>query len=184
MANESNLIYSRDTVEFVTVAAEFCAYLEQSSGRERSECVDTLLKLLPLLYLKASLLPRVEGGFGLTLAEQVTEQDYEWLRATLSAIFGPVDEFLDITPSDGMCTDEAQLKHISESLADIYQPVRNFVAVYRQGMEDEMGEALWALTDNFELYWGERVVDTLRALHRVKYNALPAAYDDDDDYIN
>ncbi len=182
MTNESELIYSRDTVEFVTVAAEFCAYLEQSEGRERGECVDTLLKLLPLLYLKATLLPKVEGGEGVMLGEQVTEQDYEWIRAVVAAIMGPADEFLDLTPSDALYTDETRLQTLSENLADIYQPVRNFLATYRQGMEDEMGEALWALTDSFELYWGERVVDTLRALHRVKYSALPSVYDEGDNY--
>ena len=27
---QNDIVYSRDVVEFVTVAAEFCAYLEQS----------------------------------------------------------------------------------------------------------------------------------------------------------
>lgn len=58
---ENEIVYSRNTVEFVTVAAEFCAFLEQSEGRKRRDFVDTMLKLLPLLYLKASLVPHVEG---------------------------------------------------------------------------------------------------------------------------
>ncbi len=60
-----NPIYSHNTLEFVTVAAEFCAYLEQLEGKGRSEFVATMQKLLPLLYLKAQLLPQVdsEGDF-------------------------------------------------------------------------------------------------------------------------
>lgn len=30
--DKKTIVYSRNTVEFVTVAAEFCAYLEQSEG--------------------------------------------------------------------------------------------------------------------------------------------------------
>ena len=54
--DKKTIVYSRNTVEFVTVAAEFCAYLEQSEGRKCRDFTDTVLKLLPLLYLKAALL--------------------------------------------------------------------------------------------------------------------------------
>ena len=58
-------IYHHDVLEFVTVAIEYCAYLEKSQGRERGDFLDTMLKLLPLLYVKAQLLPQVdsEGDF-------------------------------------------------------------------------------------------------------------------------
>ena len=46
---KKNVVYSRDTIELVTVAAEFCAYLEQSEGRKRKDFIDTVLKILPLL---------------------------------------------------------------------------------------------------------------------------------------
>ena len=57
--DNTKVIYSHDTLEFVTVSAEFCAFLEQSEGRDKREFVETMLKLLPLLYLKACLLPEV-----------------------------------------------------------------------------------------------------------------------------
>ena len=60
--DRNTTVYARNTVEFVTVAAEFCAYIEQSEGRKRQDFMDTVLKLLPLLYLKASLLESVEGA--------------------------------------------------------------------------------------------------------------------------
>lgn len=178
MKDVQNIVYSRDTVEFVTVAAEFCAYLEQSEGREPEEFRSTLLKLLPLLYLKATLLPRVEAGGDCQPEELVTEQDYEWLRAVVVAVMGPDDEYLDVSPADGLQTEETQLKSVAEGLADIYQALRNFVGTYKHGVEESMYEALWLLTDSFELYWGERVVDTLRVLHRLQYAAGGLLYDD------
>ena len=55
MKQASQLIFERNSVEFVTVAAEYCAFIERSEGQNRKEFVDTLLKILPLLYIKASI---------------------------------------------------------------------------------------------------------------------------------
>ena len=60
MKKESQVIFDKNVVEFVTVAAEFCAFLERAEGMKRSMFVDTTLKILPLLYLKASMLPKCE----------------------------------------------------------------------------------------------------------------------------
>ena len=60
MKKESQVIFDRNVVEFVTVAAEFCKFLEQAEGMKRATFVDTSLKILPLLYLKASMMPKCE----------------------------------------------------------------------------------------------------------------------------
>lgn len=60
MKKESQVIFDKNVVEFVTVAAEFCAFLERAEGMKRSMFVDTTLKILPLLYLKASMLPNAK----------------------------------------------------------------------------------------------------------------------------
>ncbi len=51
----------------------------------------------------------------------------------------------------------------------MYQAIRNFVSVYQERIEDCMSDALWAVMDNFELYWGQCLVDTLRQLHKIRY---------------
>ena len=51
MKKESQTIFDKNVIEFVTVAAEFCAFLERAEGMKRKAFVDTTLKILPLLYL-------------------------------------------------------------------------------------------------------------------------------------
>ena len=51
MKKESQVIFERNVIEFVTVAAECCKFLEQAEGMKRTTFVDTALKILPLLYL-------------------------------------------------------------------------------------------------------------------------------------
>jgi len=163
------IAYSQPVVEFVTVGAELCAFLEQSEGRDRESFVDTLLKLLPLLYMKAQLLPRVDGGEEYAPASFVTEQDYNWLRAILSEVMAEQDEYEDFVYDEGVQTDEVRWCRVSENLSDIYQPVRDFVECFRTGVEENIEESLWALNDSFELYWGTDLVNALRRLHRTRF---------------
>ena len=61
MTNENNPIYERNTLEFVTVALEYCSFVEHAGEKGLFDFVDKATKLLPLLYLKALLLPVVES---------------------------------------------------------------------------------------------------------------------------
>ena len=61
MKKNTQAIFDKNTVEFVTVAAEFCGFLERVSEQKRSQFVDTALKLLPLLYLRHRCFPNVSG---------------------------------------------------------------------------------------------------------------------------
>ena len=83
---ESQVIFDRNVVEFVTVAAEFCKFLEQTETMKRSVFVDTSLKILPLLYLKASMLPKCETIGDEASETFVTEETYEILRMNLAGI--------------------------------------------------------------------------------------------------
>ena len=77
MKQESQVIFDRNVVEFVTVAAEFCKFLEQAENNKRKSFVDTSLKLLPLLYLKASMLPHCDIMGDEAPETYVTEETYE-----------------------------------------------------------------------------------------------------------
>ena len=57
---ESSSAYNKNTVEFVTVAAEYCAFMERMGEREADSTIDVLCKLLPLVYIKAAMLPDSE----------------------------------------------------------------------------------------------------------------------------
>ena len=77
MEKYSQVIFDKNTVEFVTVAAEYCGFLERARDMKRYDFVDTALKILPLLYLKATLLPPCEPIGEDEPETFVTEEDYE-----------------------------------------------------------------------------------------------------------
>ena len=114
------IIFDKNTVEFVTVAAEFCGFLERVNETKRRTFVDTALKLLPLLYLKASLLPQGERIDEFDPETFVTEGDYERVRCAIAALMGEKDDYLDVFLDDMAYSDTPIKQNISENLADIY----------------------------------------------------------------
>ena len=154
MEKESQTIFEKNVIEFVTVAAEFCAFLERAEHMKRKAFVDTSLKILPLLYLKASLLPKCETIGDEAPETYVTEEIYEILRINLAGLMGEKDDYLDVFVQDMVYSDQPIKKSISEDLADIYQDIKDFIFVFQLGLNETMNDSL----------------ATLRALHDVKYN--------------
>lgn len=170
--NAPQAIFDKNTVEFVTVAAEFCGFLERASEMKRGRFVDVSLKLLPLLYLKASLLPeciRMEEDDPETF---VTEGDYERVRSAVATLLAEHDDYLEVFLDDMAYSDTPIRQTISEGLADIYQPLKNFICVFRLGLSQTMNDSLVMCREEFAEFWGQRLVNVMRALHDVKYHRL------------
>lgn len=170
MEKESQTIFDKNVIEFVTVAAEFCAFLERAESMKCSTFVDTSLKILPLLYLKASMLPKCETIGDEAPETYVTEEIYEILRINLAGLMGDKDDYLDVFVQDMVYSDQPIKKSISEDLADIYQDIKDFIFVFQLGLNETMNDSLAICQENFGMLWGQKLVNTLRALHDVKYN--------------
>ena len=181
MDNNSDIVFSRNTVEFVTVAAEFCAYVERANEHTRKEFVDTMLKILPLLYLKAQMLPTEERASDDDLEDFVTEDSYEILRITIAGLLADKDVYLDVFVEDMKYSDTPISRNISEDIADIYQDIKNFVCLFRTSINKTMHDAIIDCNEHFKQYWGQRTVNTLRALHDIAYNSNPDEEDDEND---
>ena len=113
MNSKEDIVFSRNTVEFVTVAAEYCAYIEKANEHSRKEFIDTLLKLLPLLYLKAQMLPEDERLSDEDLEDFVTEDSYEVIRMTIFDLLAEKDSYLDVFVADMKYSDTPITKNIS-----------------------------------------------------------------------
>ena len=165
------LIYDKNTLEFVTVALEFCALIETAANHTLFTFSDKAVKILSLLYLKATLLPATcDSEEDYDLEEFITEQTYEVVRNRLSNLLGEYDTYLETFDPDMKYSDTPLVATISENLADVYQDLGNFVALFRQENEQVMEEALIACEETFRLYWGQNLLNALKALHEVRYD--------------
>ncbi len=170
----SDVVYSRNVIEFTTVANEFCAFTESVSDLTRKDFLGKLQKLFPLLYLKASLLPGLNelDDFEDSPEKFVTENDYHFILQKLSSKIGEFDSYPEIFES-GTSLGEVNVEaSISENVADIYQDLKDFILSYRIGTTDVMRAALWECINNFEQYWGQKLVNGLRAVHMLVYGNI------------
>ena len=180
MSKESLTIFNKNVIEFVTVASEFCAFLERAEQMKREEFIDKIIKLLPLLYLKASLLPPCEAIGEEQPERYVTEDIYEIVRMNIATLMGEKDDYLDVFVEDMKYSDQPIRKNISEDLADIYQDIKDFIFVFQLGFNETMNDSLAICQENFGYFWGQKLVNTLRALHDVKYNQAATAPEEDE----
>lgn len=175
-----NVVFSKNVVEFVTVAVQYCTFLENTENQTSKEYTDKLTKLLPLLYLKAALLPETEIEDEIYPEVTVTEDDYNYIVSKLYSAYKEKDTYLEVFLDDMKYSDTPIAASISEDIADIYQDIKNFISIYEQGIEENMSEGLYTCFENFKLYWGQKLVNVLRALHSLRYSEDEENIEDND----
>ncbi|MBR0502729.1 MAG: DUF5063 domain-containing protein [Paludibacteraceae bacterium] len=171
-------VYDKNTIEFVTVAAEYCAFLESCRRYNSKSFFDKSVKLLSLLYLKTSLLPNLEDSSFSDLQQFVTEASYENIRQNITCLTGQYDEYLEVFQEDMQYSDTPIVAYISEGLADVYQDLKDMISNFQSADIQIMNDALRDCKDNFQAYWGQKALNTLRAMHNVLYADID--WEDDD----
>jgi len=170
MEENKNGIYSRASIEFITVANEFCGFLDLQKEFTPKDFVDKATKLLPLLYLKASLLPRFEARMEEMPEKFLSEYDYNHLNNNIAEKLGEANDYLEVVHEDMQYSDTPIVMSLSESLADIYQDLKDTLTNFELASEDVMNDAMMVCQTNFETYWGQSLTNALKALHQVKYS--------------
>ena len=169
MDKEEKVIYSRKVIEFAASANEYCKYLEGTRDINGIDILRVMQRLLPFIYLRASLLPMLEPVMEEGNEKTVTEFDWTRMHETLLSKLGSNDPFpvllAEGDPADGLYTGS-----IAEYLSDIYQDMKDFIVNYRSGNEDVMNDAVWEVLMNFEEFWGKKLLAALAAIHDVLYS--------------
>jgi hypothetical protein len=167
--NNPGPVYSKNTIEFVAVAKSYCDFLDQLEVVDKSKFIETMVRLLPLLYLKGSLIPQTESLDDNQPEIFAAEMQYENIAAVVRDLLGSDDNYLEVMRNAPSQDIDNYLASISEDIADIWQDLYNFVETFRQGNEFAMNEALYTVKNNFASFWGRSIVNVLRALHELNY---------------
>lgn len=165
----NHVVYSQGVIDFVTVTAETCIFLENAENEDAKNFIDTAVKLLPLLYLKAALLKAPEPVYDMELERFVTEDDYAYVKEIVENLLGPDDGYLEVFHPDMALSDTPIAAFISEDIADIYQEIKDFAANYQTLDVDTMNDSLLHCLETFSEHWGQKLLNALRALHSLRH---------------
>ena len=170
MSKKHEQVYSRNVVEFVAVANEFCKYTEHGSEIKGDELLRILQRILPFLYIKASLLPALDPFFEDGNEKFVTESDWLRIHDSLKEKFGTANDYMEVFDDRLNDSEGPVISSLAENMADIYQDIKDFLLLYQTGTQEVMNDAVWECKMNFESLWGQKLVNSLRAIHNFIYS--------------
>jgi len=165
-----HIVYSKNVIEFITVAAETCLFLEHTTEFSKEDFILRSVKILPLLYLKASMIDIPKSVFDDGSERFVSEEDYQFVREQVEQLLGNDDSYLEVFHPDMALSDTPIAAFVSENLADIYQEMKDFAANYQLADVDVMNDALVVCLEAFGEHWGQKLLNALRALHALRFN--------------
>lgn len=156
----------------VRLSTEYCSALQSAREMERGEFIDVVLGLLPRLYFEFfdieadDMSVFGEGGY---YSSYVDEDYYDSIRRNIETLLGPDDVFLETFEEDMKYSDTPIAASVSESLADIFQPLYNFVSSVKDTDGDSLEESFLACKEDFNEYWSQTLCNVMRALNNLKY---------------
>lgn len=159
-------------MSLTALAANYCAALENCRDSEREDFIKEMLGYLPRIYWEFIDLDvedvAVSSEFEY-FPTYVDEDYYESVRRNVEALFGEDDIFLETFEEDMKYSDTPVAASISESLADIFQPLYNFICVVKDSEGENAEGAYRECKENFESYWSQTLCNVLRALNNLRF---------------
>lgn len=168
-----NPAHSRQVIELLTVANEYCLFVEKASEYTVDELAAFFQKVSPLLYIKGALLPEVMPSNPEADERFVTEEQWSNVFADLKMKFGDNDVFWGFDPLN-FAPDDARRLSLAEHLADIYQDMKDFVLLYQKNTITDQENAAAAIRNLFFRHWGPRLTVALNQLHYLIFRNSPA----------
>lgn len=159
--------------EIITLAQRYSLAVQTASETPRMEFIDTMLTLLPQLYLAFSqadideaTAQEAQEGF---LPGYLDEEYYEAMRRNMATLLGEDDTYLETFESGMKYSDTPIAASISEGLADIFQAIYNFCEVVKASDGLQTNLAVAVCKENFQSWWSQTLCNVFRPLNSLKY---------------
>ncbi len=163
------IVYSENVVGFTALATQYCNMLDKLSLLSQKDFIDKSHRLLPLIYLKAIILPETTPADAEMIDKTVTQEEWEEVFHAVAKKLNGVDTYREVLDT---LKNEQQMTSLSEGFADIYQDLKDFIVLYGMGTPEIMNDAIWECKKNFKDFWGQRLVNIIRVLHHLLYSGV------------
>lgn len=162
-----NYVYSNEMVSFVTISNSFCQFLEQLKEEDGKAFIEQSVKQLSEVYASLMKLGETEPVHESAGESMVSEQDWSAVYQRILLLLGTHNDILRQAEDDEFDRSELVTHTISEDMADVFQELKDFTAIYSRGIEELMNDAAWDLKERFAEHWGKKLLRSLMALHEL-----------------
>lgn len=161
------IVKSRQVLEMITVANDFCIFTESLKDKEPKDIANYYQKVLPLLYIKGSLLPDIEPNDSSANTKYVTEEHWQEIFMAAEEKFGKDDKYWFPDQNNDLMKES-----IADNLADIYQDMKDFIVLFQDARLASKENAVADLKFLFGIHWGARISKALYHLHLIIFNDI------------
>ena len=157
-------------LDIVSMSKDYCETCQEALQYSKAEFTDRMLDLLPRIYWNFfDLSAGVSLGEMDFFSDYVDEDLYETIKKGIASVMGGSDIFLETFEEDMKYSETPISASISECLADIFQPLFNFISIVHDSEGAQLEEAFISCKEDFENYWSQTLCNVLRALNNIKY---------------
>jgi hypothetical protein len=156
-------------VELVRMCNQYCQILEKADKVPAHELLDKISEALMAVYHKTYAIPRFQTRYESEAQKFLTEKQYNKVRATLMGILEKRDLYTEVLDPNRPASQNIFQASLSEDLTDIYQDFYDLIQWYSQGTLESVNDSLIECLNNFEKFWGVKLLNALRAIHVMRY---------------
>ena len=160
---------SPTSLAFIAMANEYCVIIENCFEHGREGLVESMLKLLPRIYITANDLD-MNAMTNAYIEPALKETQYEQARSAIAQVMADEDVYLEVFLDDMKYSDTPISSTVSENLSDLYQEFYNLIHAVQYASSDDQSDILGLCYENFTDYWGQTLCNVMRALHTIYYN--------------
>ena len=170
--------YSMPVLEMLKVANEYCLFLENQDKYTLEDSYLILHRMLPLMYLKGSLLPEIEVDNTEANERFLTEVEWETMFTMLQEKYINVDLYwhLDFFAED---PENPVTISISEQLTDTYQDLKDFLILYQRNSKDAKQNAAQNIRNLFFINWGPKCINLQKQIHYLLFKDVQPEQESD-----
>jgi hypothetical protein len=153
-----------EILEFVAVAQEYCAFIDNVKSWEPEAGREQAMRLLCALYSAGIELPYTFDEASPDAPDLPEARWDEVFKAVgqLDLQYYFDDDGEELSPDASNMKGERSLGDFCDDLADIYRDIWGGLELYRAG---EIAGAVWEWRFHYRAHWGTHALNALRALH-------------------
>ncbi len=186
-----------EAIDLFKLCNEYCKIIEKAEKVSLHELLDQVSVSLMVVYQKVFTITRFQTKYENEPKHFLTERQYNKVRNGIKEVLGKKDEYQEIIDPNRPSVRVIFKASISEDLADIYQDFTDFCQWYSEGTFESINDSVIELLNNYDKYWGIKLLNVLKAIHVIRYMKkdaslfsdplgeeeyeTPAAGDDDSD---
>lgn len=157
-------VKSSTVLELIRVAHEFCVFTEALEKKDITDILSFYQKVLPLMYVKGSLLPLLTDVDPSFNEKFVAEEHWQQVFMNVKSKFGTDEYYWQVDENK-----EPMKASIAENIADIYQDMKDFVVLFQKNQLSSKENAVLDVRKYLAFHWGPQLTAAMAHIHNLNY---------------